>query len=78
MQLSEAKDEKSQTEVVDLNAEVLGVERNAREDMASVRFKGSLRETEGGPAQPVEEIWNLLKPTTGKSGWLLAGIQQVQ
>ncbi len=77
MQLAEAKDEKSVTEVVDLEAEVLGVETGAREDLASVRFKGTIRETVGGPAEPFEEVWNLLKPTSGKSGWLLAGIQQL-
>lgn len=78
MQLSEAGDEKSVTEVVEINAEVLGVETGAREDLASVRFKGTIRESSGGEAQPVEEVWNLIKSHSGRGGWLLAGIQQVQ
>ena len=33
---------------------------------------------EDGVAQPksVVEVWNLVKPVDGSSGWLLAGIQQ--
>lgn len=77
MQLSEEKGAPSQTEVVDLEAEVLGVERGAQEELASVRFKGTIRENVGAAAEPFEEVWNLLKPTSGRSGWLLAGIQQV-
>lgn len=77
MQLSETKGEQNHTEVVDLEAEVLGVERGAKEELASVRFKGTMRESTDGPAEPFEEVWNLLKPTTGRTGWLLAGIQQV-
>lgn len=78
MQLSEMKGETSHTEVVDLDAEVLGVERGAQEELASVRFKGTLRESRDGPAEAFEEVWNLLKPASGRSGWLLAGIQQVR
>jgi predicted lipid-binding transport protein (Tim44 family) len=77
MQLADAKDEKNQTEVVDLDAEVLGVESSVNDDLASVRFKGTLREQVNGPAEPFEEVWNLVKPKSGRSGWLLAGIQQI-
>jgi len=65
------------TEVVTLNAEVLEVETEGDRHWASVRFTGTLRE--GGAAAPAafDEVWNLSKPVDGKSGWLLAGIQQL-
>ncbi|MSQ59160.1 MAG: Tim44 domain-containing protein [Betaproteobacteria bacterium] len=78
MQLSELKGEKTQTEVIDLEAEVLGVEASAREDLASVRLKGAIREAPNAAAEPFQEVWNLAKPKSGRSGWLLAGVQQIQ
>ncbi|MFN0316441.1 MAG: Tim44 domain-containing protein [Burkholderiales bacterium] len=78
MQLSELKSEKTQTEVVDLEAEVLGVETSTSDDLASVRLKGTIREAEGAVAEPFQEVWNLSKPKNGRTGWLLAGVQQIQ
>ena len=63
------------TEVVDLAGEVLEVTTEADRHWASVRFTGRLREGDGLPV-PFDEVWNLSKPVDGKSGWLLAGIQQ--
>ena len=63
------------TEVVDLAGEVLEVTTEGDRHWASVRFTGTLREGGGFPA-PFDEVWNLSKPVDGKSGWLLAGIQQ--
>jgi predicted lipid-binding transport protein (Tim44 family) len=67
----------NQTDVVQLNADLLGVEDRADEYLASVRFSGLMRETAGGGAEPFTEIWNLSKSTKTGEGWLLAGIQQV-
>lgn len=63
------------TEVVLLNAELLGMEQVAGGHLASVRFSGMLREEAGQEAFRFEEVWNLYK--TADSGWLLAGIQQI-
>ena len=63
------------TEVVNLDAEVLEVVTEGDRHWASVRFTGKLREGGGVPA-PFDEVWNLSKPIDGKSGWMLAGIQQ--
>jgi len=63
------------TEVVDLAGEVLEVTTDRDRHWASVRFTGTLREG-GAPATPFDEVWNLSKPVDGKTGWLLAGIQQ--
>ena len=73
--LSSRGAEKNQTDVVKLDADMLGVEDRGSEYLASVRFHGLIRETAGGAAEPFEEIWNLSK--RNGEGWLLAGIQQV-
>jgi predicted lipid-binding transport protein (Tim44 family) len=67
-----------QTDVVTLNAELLEVVTEGDMHWASVRFSGMLREAAGGAPEQFAEIWNLQKSARGDSGWLLAGIQQVQ
>jgi predicted lipid-binding transport protein (Tim44 family) len=64
------------TDVVALDADVIDVVQEGRNYVASVRFTGSLREDGAAEAKPFVEIWNLVKPVDGKSGWMLAGIQQ--
>ncbi len=63
------------TEVVLLNAELLGIETVAGGHLASVRYSGMLRESAGAEAFRFEEVWNLYKAEN--AGWLLAGIQQI-
>lgn len=67
----------NQTDVVQLNAELLGVEDRGEEYLASVQFSGLIRETAGAPAEPFSEVWNLSKSARRGEGWLLAGIQQL-
>ncbi|WP_134167878.1 Tim44 domain-containing protein [Paraburkholderia caballeronis] len=67
----------NQTDVVQLSADLLGVEERDNEYLASVRFEGLIRETAGGAAEPFVEVWNLSKSRLTGEGWLLAGIQQV-
>ncbi|ETD68336.1 hypothetical protein V757_10325 [Pelistega indica] len=66
------------TEIVLLNAELLGIEKihDTQGDghLASVRFSGMVRENVGEATTRFEEVWNLYK--AANSGWLLAGIQQ--
>jgi predicted lipid-binding transport protein (Tim44 family) len=66
-----------QTEVSQLDAQLLEVATEAGRHWASVRFSGMVREAPGAQAEPFQEVWNLAKPVDGSSGWLLAGIQQV-
>lgn len=68
-------DEGNHTEVVLLNAELLGIETVAGGHLASVRYSGMLREEAGAEAFRFEEVWNLYK--ADGEGWLLAGIQQI-
>jgi len=64
------------TEVVALDAEIVEVVQEAERYVASIRFHGMLREDGNPTPQPFEELWHLVKPVDGSSGWLLAGIQQ--
>ncbi|HXM81000.1 MAG TPA: Tim44-like domain-containing protein [Burkholderiales bacterium] len=66
-----------QTDVVALNADLLEVATESNKHWASVRFSGMVRETPGTAPVGFEEVWNLVKPADGSSGWLLAGIQQM-
>ena len=63
------------SEVVSLDAKLLGIEHDAREHLASVRFTGTMRID--GELEAFDEVWNLAKPVDGSTGWLLAGIQQL-
>lgn len=62
------------TEIVDVDAEVVDVATEGDRHWVSVRFAGTARE--GGAIEPFDEVWNLVKPVDGSSGWLIAGIQQ--
>ena len=64
------------TEIVTLDADVAEVVQEGDRYIASVRFHGTLREDGSTTAQPFEELWHLVKPVDGSTGWLLAGIQQ--
>lgn len=65
------------TDVIAIDAEVLDVCEEASRYIVSVRFSGQVRE-DSGPTENVDEIWHLVKPRNGSSGWVLAGIQQLQ
>jgi predicted lipid-binding transport protein (Tim44 family) len=65
----------NRTDVVTLDAELLGIETTATDHLASVRYTGMIREEEGAEAKPFDEVWVLAKPLSG-GGWVLAGIRQ--
>jgi predicted lipid-binding transport protein (Tim44 family) len=67
----------NKTDVVMLDAQLLGIEEMATEYMASVEFSGMIREDASvGPA-PFREVWNMTKAKNG-GGWLVAGVQALQ
>jgi predicted lipid-binding transport protein (Tim44 family) len=72
-----ARGESQRTEVTGLQADLLEVTTEGDRHWASVRFSGMVRETAAGAPAAFEEVWNLVKPVDGSSGWLLAGIQQM-
>jgi len=71
----QARQANGNTEVILLNAELLGIEKVADGHLASVRYSGMLREANEPEAFRFEEVWNLYKEDG--QGWLLAGIQQI-
>jgi predicted lipid-binding transport protein (Tim44 family) len=77
LQLQERGASANNTDVVSLDAELLGIEKTANDYLASVRFSGMIKEEQNAPAQPFAEAWNLSKPASGPGGWVLAGIQQL-
>ena len=70
-------DGSNQTEVVSIQAQLLGIETSDARYYCSVQFTGMIREQIGAPASNFSEIWNLSKPVEGPGGWVLAGISQL-
>ena len=73
----ERRGEGQQTDVESLEAELVDLATEGERHWASVRFSGRVRESRGAPSVGFAEVWNLVKPADGSSGWLLAGIQQM-
>ena len=68
----------NKTEVVMLEAQLLGIEDLGDGYMASVEFSGMIREEPSAGPSPFREVWNMTKPKSGSSGWLVAGVQALQ
>jgi predicted lipid-binding transport protein (Tim44 family) len=68
----------NKTEVVMLEAQVLGIEDLGDDYMASVEFSGMIREEPSSGPSPFREVWNMTKPKSGTTGWLVAGVQALQ
>lgn len=66
------------TDVVMLEAHLLGIEEAPDEYMASVEFSGMLREDASAGPSPFREVWNITRPKSGPGGWLVAGVQALQ
>jgi predicted lipid-binding transport protein (Tim44 family) len=68
----------NKTEVLMLEAQLLGIEELPEGYMASVEFNGVIREEPTAEPSPFREVWNMTKPKNGNSGWLVAGVQALQ
>lgn len=76
LQAQERRAAEQQIDVMELKAELLDVTEGPEEHLASVRFFGTLRESPTSAPESFNEAWHLAKSANGKSGWLIAGIQQ--
>mgnify|MGYP002732842401 CR=1 FL=1 len=65
----------NQTDVVMIDAQLLGIEDLGDTYMASVEFSGLIREEPSAGPSPFREVWNMAKPKDNSSGWLVAGLQ---
>lgn len=68
----------NRTDVVMLEARLLGIEETTQEYLASVEFSGMIREEPSAGPSPFREVWNMSKPVDGSRGWLVAGVQALQ
>jgi len=66
-----------QTDIESLDAQVVDFATEGEQHWVSVRFSGRAREAAETDPVDFAEMWNLVKPADGSSGWLLAGIQQM-
>ena len=76
MQFQERNQLAQETDVVQLDAELLDVSTEANRALASVRFSGLIREEDNAAPEAFSEVWHLSKPLDGGQGWQIAGIQQ--
>jgi len=75
LELQERQGAAQQTDVVQIDAEVLDFAQEPERQIVSVRFHGLIREARESGAEPFNEVWHLVKPTDGSREWAIAGIQ---
>ena len=79
LDLQERDSAAQQTDVVTLNADLLDFAQEDERQIVSVRFHGLIREEAHNGAEPFDEVWHLVRPTTAQGGqWAIAGIQPRQ
>jgi len=76
MDLRQRGNQVNVTEVLELNAELIGFETDVDEQIATVVFTGQVREAAGAPVEHIEELWVLSRPVSG-GGWVLAGVHNL-
>lgn len=77
LDLQERGNAPQQTDVVQIDAEVLDVAQERERQVVSVRFHGLVRELRDAGATPFDEVWHLVRPLDGSREWAIAGIQQM-
>jgi predicted lipid-binding transport protein (Tim44 family) len=68
----------NKTDVLRLDAQLLGIEELQDVYMASVEYSGMIREDVSAGPSPFREVWNMTKQRSGSGGWLVAGVQALQ
>ena len=78
LDLQERGAAKQQTDVVQIDAQVVEVAQDKGQDIVTVRFHGLIREAAEAGAEPFNELWHLVRPADGAGDWAIAGITPVQ
>jgi len=78
LDLQERGQAAQQTDVMQLDAELVDTAQDNGQWVASVRFSGLIREEVGQGAEPFNELWHLVKPLDGSREWAIAGITPLQ
>ncbi len=76
LELQDRQGAKQETDVVQLNAQVLEFVQEGDQQVVSVRFHGLIREVKDQPTTTFDEIWHLVKPADDSRQWAIAGIAQ--
>ena len=76
--LQERGGKAQQTDVVQLDAQLVDTAQEGDQWVASVRFSGLIREQADSGAAAFDELWHLVKPVNGSREWAIAGITPVQ
>jgi predicted lipid-binding transport protein (Tim44 family) len=75
LDLQNRGDALQQTDVQQVDAEVIDLAQEGGMDIVSARYHGLIREEAHGSVMPFDEIWHLVKPQEGAGDWAIAGIQ---
>jgi predicted lipid-binding transport protein (Tim44 family) len=78
LDLQERGQSAQQTDVMQLDAELVDTAQENGQWVASVRFSGLIREEVGQGAEPFNELWHLVKPVDGSREWAIAGITPLE
>ena len=74
LDLQERGSSANQTDVMQLDAELVDTAQENGQWVASVRFHGLIREDINAGAEPFDELWHLVKPLDNSGEWAIAGI----
>jgi predicted lipid-binding transport protein (Tim44 family) len=78
LDLQDRRSAAQQTDVVQLDAQVIDVSEEDAQQIVSVRFHGLIREQTDAAAEPFDEVWHLVRPVDGSREWAIAGIAQTK
>jgi predicted lipid-binding transport protein (Tim44 family) len=65
-----------QTDVLQIEAKVVDTAQEDGQWVATVRFRGLIREQSEAAAEPFDELWHLVRPLDESRDWAIAGITQ--
>ncbi len=77
LDLQDRGNDGQQTDVMQLDAELVDTAQEDGHWVASVRFHGLIRERTEQPAEAFDELWHFVKPMAGDRDWAIAGISPV-
>ncbi|MFY7974674.1 MAG: TIM44-like domain-containing protein [Rubrivivax sp.] len=77
VQLDDRGQESNRTEVLSLDARLLGLEEMQEAFVASVEFSGLIRESGQQAPAPFRELWLLANVKASGRGWKLARVQSL-
>ena len=78
LDLQERGETAQQTDVMQLDAQIVDTAQEHGQWVVSVNFSGMIREEVGAGAQPFSELWHLVRPVDESRDWAIAGISPIE